>query len=151
MLFVSHDRYFLDQVADALFLFREDGVQYYPFGYSHYVTRRNAALGEDIAALIAAEDQALVAELHAVPRGERHRLRELGTEEAHLDWKLRLSREPMEEAAACYEHLYEQWLWAKQPDEELGRQLAMAEQRWSEACIAYYLIASEDPHLMEKA
>lgn len=37
MLFISHDRYFVSKVADALLLFEEDGVKYYPFGYEHYL------------------------------------------------------------------------------------------------------------------
>lgn len=37
MLFISHDRYFVSKIADALLLFEEDGVKYYPFNYEHYL------------------------------------------------------------------------------------------------------------------
>ena len=37
MLFVSHDRYFIKQVADAILVFEKDKVMYYPFGYDHYI------------------------------------------------------------------------------------------------------------------
>ena len=37
LLFVSHDRYFVSQVADALLVFEQDRVMYYPFGYRHYL------------------------------------------------------------------------------------------------------------------
>ena len=40
VLYVSHDRYFIRQVADALLIIEEDGVMYYPFGYEHYLERR---------------------------------------------------------------------------------------------------------------
>ena len=36
VLFVSHDRYFIQQVADSLLSFEEDGVHFYPFGYEQY-------------------------------------------------------------------------------------------------------------------
>lgn len=33
---VSHDRYFINKVADKLLVFKEDGVEFYPYGYSEY-------------------------------------------------------------------------------------------------------------------
>ena len=106
ILFVSHDRYFIRQVADAILIFDGQSVMYYPFGYEHYLERsRNAAQGESIAAQIRAEDQALVAGIRAVPKAERHRLQEIPTEEAYLDWKLRLVMEKLEPAAERYAQL----------------------------------------------
>lgn len=109
ILFVSHDRYFISQVADAILVLNGQSVMYYPFGYEHYIHKKRAAEGEDIAAMIQAEDQALVADLKAVPKAERHRLTEISTEEAYLDWKLRLAKEPLveakEEALALAEQL----------------------------------------------
>lgn len=43
MLFVSHDRYFIKQVADAILVFENDKVMYYPFGYDHYISRLKAS------------------------------------------------------------------------------------------------------------
>ena len=104
ILFVSHDRYFIRQVADAVLIFDGQSVMYYPFGYEHYLERsRKAAEGESIAAQVKAEDQALIAGMRAVPKAERHRLREIPTEEAYLDWKLRLVMEQVEPAAEAYE------------------------------------------------
>ena len=37
VLFVSHDRYFVKQVADALLIFEEDQVIYYPYSYEEYL------------------------------------------------------------------------------------------------------------------
>ena len=45
---------------------------------------------------------ALIEGMRAVPKAERHRLREIPTEEAYLDWKLRLVCEKMEPAGAYY-------------------------------------------------
>ncbi len=36
VLFVSHDRYFIREVADALLIFADDKVTYYPYGYEEY-------------------------------------------------------------------------------------------------------------------
>ena len=40
ILFVSHDRYFIRQVADAVMIFENQTVMYYPFGYEHYLERK---------------------------------------------------------------------------------------------------------------
>ncbi len=39
VLFVSHDRYFVQKIADTLLIFEKDGVNYYPFGYEEYAER----------------------------------------------------------------------------------------------------------------
>ena len=46
-----------------------------------------------MAARIKAEEQALIEGLKAVPRAERHRLREIPEEEAYDQWRLRLAAE----------------------------------------------------------
>ena len=114
ILFVSHDRYFIRQVADAILVFDGKSARYYPFGYEHYLEKSRKALGQSVAALIEAEDQALIAGIRAVPKGERHRLREIGTEEAYRDWRLRLAVEPMEEAKKRVGELWEKWLRQKE-------------------------------------
>ena len=40
ILFVSHDRYFIRQIADAVLIFENQAVMYYPFGYEHYLERK---------------------------------------------------------------------------------------------------------------
>ncbi len=37
VLFVSHDRYFIKEVADSLLIFEGGKVRYYPYGYEQYV------------------------------------------------------------------------------------------------------------------
>ena len=49
ILFVSHDRYFIKQIADALLVFEGDTVQFFPYGYDDYVEyrdRMNALISE---------------------------------------------------------------------------------------------------------
>ncbi len=101
LLFVSHDRYFIDQVAESVLILEDETVMYYPFGYSHYTERKSGGQA-DIAAQVKAEDQALIEGMRAVPRAERHRLREISEEEAYLDWKLRLIMEKLEPAEERY-------------------------------------------------
>lgn len=129
MLFVSHDRYFISQLADAILVFEVDRVMYYPFGYEHYLNHCRRDDGEDISALMEAENQALVAGLRAVPKPERHRLKEINTEEAYIDWRLRLAAEPVE---AAREEVDRQLLiW----DEE---KLEEAVDNWTYECLKWY-------------
>ena len=36
MIFVSHDRYLIRQVADRLLIFEEDGVRFFPYDFEEY-------------------------------------------------------------------------------------------------------------------
>lgn len=106
MLFVSHDRYFISQVAKEILIFEDQRALYYPFGYAHYLERaRQQREGESIAARVSAEDAALAAAIRAVPKAEHHRLRELPEQELYLDWALRLIAERMEPAGEEYGRL----------------------------------------------
>ncbi len=40
VLFVSHDRYFVQKIADSLLIFENGQANYYPFGYQKYIERR---------------------------------------------------------------------------------------------------------------
>ena len=108
MLFVSHDRYFIKQVADAILVFENDKVMYYPFGYDHYISRLKASQDGNLPALMQAKDAAMVETLAAVPKRERHETRQLSTDEAYLEWKLTLAAEPMMKAADEAEKVYEE-------------------------------------------
>ena len=111
MLFVSHDRYFIKQVADAILVFENDKVMYYPFGYDHYISRLKASKDGNLPALMQAKDAAMVEALAAVPKRERHETRQLSTEEAYLEWKLALAAEPVAKAAEEAEKVYERTSW----------------------------------------
>lgn len=106
ILFVSHDRYFISQVAESVLIFEEEGAFYYPFGYEHYLERLEKSQAEGdgtgVAGQMKAEDAALIAGMRAVPKAERHRLREFPTEELYLEWKLGLVMERLEPAKERY-------------------------------------------------
>lgn len=47
VIFVSHDRYFVNKVADRLIAFENDGAKFYPHGYAEYeIIERERALNE---------------------------------------------------------------------------------------------------------
>lgn len=157
ILFVSHDRYFLNRVAESILLFEEQSVFYYPFGYEHYIERsRVAETGEGAAARVKAEEQALIAGMRAVPKAERHRLKELSTEEAYMEWKLGLvleklipARERVGELSDRLEEIKmswmesedfwngQEWLEAHRYNEMLmERDMAMDE--WTRWCMEWF-------------
>ena len=110
IVFVSHDRYFLSKVAENLLIFEggKKNVSYYPFGYRHYLERRDRVLaGDDPALARDAENQRLLDELRAVPKGERHRIRELSTEDAILSWEFEQNHRAREKAEQYFRNLCE--------------------------------------------
>lgn len=171
ILFVSHDRYFIRQVADAILILDNHTVMYYPFGYEHYLERKKKQQsGESMTAQIRAEEQALIAGMRAVPKAERHRLREIPTEEASRDWQLRLAAEEMCLARSrleAYQHdletMLRQWqesepFWAGAPwprqreYETLAQTCQTAYQQWHETCLQWGdIIFNTPPHETDKS
>ena len=162
MLFVSHDRYFTQELADALLIFEGGEAFYYPFGYRHYLEHCvRLKQGEGLSARIRAEEQALLEGMRSVPRAERHRIKEIPEEEAYRDWQLRLAREEMEEAECRVQLLEKQreklmnsWLsseefWngcAAEPEELRHAEACCSEavEKWQETCVRWYDIWTED-------
>lgn len=143
MLFVSHDRYFIKQVADAILVFEKDRVMYYPFGYDHYISRLKASQDGNLPALMQAKDAAMVEALAAVPKRERHETRQLSTEEAYLEWKLALAAEPVAKAAEEAEKVYEELCEAESELNEenvdkLRQQYENAVDSWTNECTKWY-------------
>ncbi|WP_448753727.1 ATP-binding cassette domain-containing protein [Agathobacter sp.] len=143
MLFVSHDRYFIKQVADAILVFEKDKVMYYPFGYDHYISRLKASQDGNLPALMQAKDAAMVEALAAVPKRERHETRQLSTDEAYLEWKLTLAAEPMlkaaKEAGRAYEELCEAECELNEENvDKLRQQYENATDSWTNECTKWY-------------
>lgn len=143
MLFVSHDRYFIKQVADAILVFENDKVMYYPFGYDHYISRLKASKDGNLSALMQAKDAAMVEALAAVPKRERHETRQLSTEEAYLEWKLALAAEPVAKAAEEAEKVYEELCEAESELNEenvdkLRLQYEKVADSWTNECTKWY-------------
>lgn len=133
LLFVSHDRYFVSQVAESLLVINKDNVMYYPFGYEHYLERNKLEEGENLAAMIEARDLAMIEDLKAVPKPRHMQAKELSTNEAYADWKLRLAAEPLEKAKQELEKIYYDW-W-----EYFGNSaIEAAFDEWTRKCIEWY-------------
>ena len=68
ILFVSHDRFFVDRLADKVFVYEPDGsLRMYPGGYTYY---KEKAAEEQAALPAAAEKPAPAAEKAAAPRAK---------------------------------------------------------------------------------
>lgn len=52
LLFVSHDRYFIKQVASSVLVFEDDDVTLYPFGYEYYLEQAAKKATEEKATVI---------------------------------------------------------------------------------------------------
>lgn len=166
ILFVSHDRYFIRQVAESVLIFGEEGPMYYPFGYEHYLEKKRKAeeYGEELSGQMKAEDAALLEGMRAVPKAERHRLREISTEEAYADWKLRLVLEKLEPEAERYGQLekeyqgmVEEWRQSEgywnpvtEKTEFFGENLEQLRQErdaawecWHERCMEWFAVYEE--------
>ncbi|MCD8361815.1 MAG: ATP-binding cassette domain-containing protein [Lachnospiraceae bacterium] len=107
LLFVSHDRYFIREVAQSLLIFENQDVYYYPFDYEHYLAHCRKESGAELSAALRAEDQALLSGLKSVPKKERHESHPLTTEQAYEDWQLRLAEAPLGEIRAQLAELWE--------------------------------------------
>ena len=143
LLFVSHDRYFIRQVAESLLIFDDQSVFYYPFGYEHYLAHRNQGSGEELAASLRAEEQALLSGLQSVPMPERHRLREYSTEQSYEDWQLRLMTEPMEQTRMDLEQFWnardeiQEWTDPAYAEECLAQETILTD-AYTKCCLAWY-------------
>ena len=154
MLFISHDRYFVSKVADALLLFEEDGVKYYPFGYEHYLhmLKKKREGTQTLAEVVEAENTALVEGLFAVPSKERHQTARFSTEQSYTDWQLALAKEELEKYEIQLEKQQEEIESAEQTvtfeeyqsgnwkikKEELQKQFEKIEEEYQEQCLIWY-------------
>ena len=141
IIFVSHDRYFIRQVAESILIFENGQASYYPFGYDHYVERRNkVSKSGDVAALRMAEEQAMIADMRAVPEPEKHRLKEISTESAYIDWKLRLAGEKLEIARKPIETCCQKIDGATTQEDYIQAlvEYQTADEAWHKACLEWY-------------
>ena len=48
ILFVSHDRYFIKQIANRIIVMENGEATYYPFGYDEYIEKRNGNITKEV-------------------------------------------------------------------------------------------------------
>ncbi|MDD6213435.1 MAG: ABC-F family ATP-binding cassette domain-containing protein [Clostridiales bacterium] len=149
ILFVSHDRYFIRQVAESLLVLEKNGdILYYPFGYDHYCKRKNRGKsGENLTAVRAAEEEALISGLKAVPKAERQMGPVLSEEEEYRDWCLRLAEEQLFKEGEKRREAEEKWerarcqepYWVSESfQSEADGQYQNAQVKWEQACLSWY-------------
>ena len=154
ILFISHDRYFVSKIADALLLFEEDGVKYYSFGYEHYLhmLKKKREGTQTWAEVVEAENTALVEGLFAVPSKERHQTARFSTEQSYTDWQLALAKEELEKYEIQLEKQQEEIEFAEQTvtfeeyqsgnwkikKEELQKQFEKIAEEYQEQCLIWY-------------
>lgn len=143
ILFISHDRYFIREVADSLLIFGEEGVSYYPFGYDHYMEREKKREDNSYQGLspVQVENTLLIEALKAVPDRERHQTSRYSTDQSFTEWELDLALQAMTAARAdllANEEVgfnagtVEAWLAAREDDyQELYDQ-------WTRTCLDWY-------------
>ncbi len=112
VLFVSHDRYFVKQIADSLLVFEEDSVKYFPYGYEEYVERKNGTYAASVdqgiyEAREAAKKAALLAakktETENAPVQKGKESYELGKERSRLEKKVKRLEEKVTKLEALVE------------------------------------------------
>ncbi len=153
VLFVSHDRYFIKQIADSLLVFEDDEVKFLPYGYEEYLERKNgtyvASVDRDIFAAKDAQAKAAKAALEAaraaaapvaVQKGKESYA--LGKEVSRLEKKVKKAEEQvaaLEEAVEAkkaelllpeYASSYSKLSEISAQVEELEAQLLEAMEEW---------------------
>ena len=108
ILFITHDRYFLSQLADILLIFEKDRVTYYPYDYAHYIEAQQKEETRKLQGIHSMEEESLALQksLEAVPRKTRMQSARFSTEQSYVDWQLSLIGQELE-ARKC--HLEEVW------------------------------------------
>ena len=138
MLFVSHDRYLVSQVADALLVLEGGQVWYYPFGYRHYLEKKKTP--------VEAENQALISGLRNVPKGSRIPGGRVTQRELSLEWEADRFREQLdlaeEEILALQQKAdalqqEELRLFCEGEDRNLQEQIRKIRQKLDEALLIY--------------
>ena len=113
VLFVSHDRYFIKQIADSLLVFEDGEVSFLPYGYEEYMERKNgtyaAAVDRDIFAAKDAQAKAAKAAREAAKEAAPAQPQKgkesyaLGKEISRLEKKLKKTEEQISELEEAIE------------------------------------------------
>jgi len=103
VLFVSHDRYFIKQIADALLVFEDGKVTFLPYGYEEYMERKNGTYASSVdraiyASIEAQNNKVKESQLtEAAPVQKGKESYELGKERSRLEKKLKKVEEQISE------------------------------------------------------
>lgn len=145
ILFISHDRYFIKEVADALLIFEENKVTYYPFGYEHYLEslRKKREGKESGINAVEAENTLLLDQLKAVPESKRMQSARFSTEQSYTDWQLELAGEQLKKARFQLEKYLceldqEKYWFSDSYHEEWNQIYLQLEEEYKKSCLLWY-------------
>ena len=159
VIFVTHDRYLLNQLADSLLIFGKDGVVYYPHSYADYVEAKKKDTSRRSQGIhtIDEENEALRQSLQAVPEKKRMQSSGYSSEQAFWDWQLDLVTRELEDISRRYGLQSEKailYSWDPEGDtvrnyydmlevnpeelEERRKELKATEEKYTDCCIRWY-------------
>ena len=132
LVFVTHDRYFLKEVADQILVVGDGQAILYPMDYEHYRhCTAGAVPGEKVTDQVLRENARLLAEFEAVPKKESHE-RPVSEEELGTEWELDRLSEVLEQAADTMEETFWDPVYWGTGQEEAARDA------WTRACLSWY-------------
>ncbi len=148
VLFVSHDRYFIKQIADALLVFEEGMVRYLPYGYEEYLERKNGTYASSIdRAAYTGQDRERdtafnkedMSNENVVQRGKESYV--LGKERSRLEKKLKRTEEQITETEQAIQ---------EKKDEMMRPEYASSYAKLGEISLQIEKLESELLELMEE-
>lgn len=120
VLFVSHDRYFIKQIADSLLVFEDGEVKFLPYGYEEYMERKNGTYAASVdREIFAAKDAAARAakaameaagKVEPAPPQKGKESYALGKEISRLEKKLKKTEEQIASLEETIKHKKEEIL-----------------------------------------
>lgn len=155
ILFVTHDRYCLKQLADSLLIFEDDQVTYYPHDYAHYLESKRKTLENSRKGIHGVEEENLLLQqsFEAVPQKTRMQAARFNTEQSYSDWQLELASKEMVSQNRIYEMLqsdfptdhlglfdvyYEEYGFNQTDYERKKAELQKCEENWTESLLVWY-------------
>ncbi len=135
ILFISHDRYFLKEVATSLLIFEEGKVIYYPYGYQRYMEVKEKEASRKLQGIHSMEEENAVflQSFEEVPERKRIQSARFNEEQSYTDWQLDLIGQELEKKAAALGAFYEQLPEKDRNLLEIYRsEYEISEEEWSE-------------------
>lgn len=130
VLFVSHDRYFVKEVADSLLVFEKGKTVFYPYGYEQYLE----SLQDEEQRMKAAKEKEASGPYVTALKPLKESGRNAGKEEAKLRRRVEKLETMIEDKESCIARIREEFLSPQvQSDYEKLTQLTQEQQREEEA------------------
>lgn len=145
ILFITHDRYFLKEVASSLLIFEENETKAYSFPYTQYLEMIQKKKDDFRKGLITIDEQnaALVEAFEAVPEKKRFQSARYSTDQSYTDWQLSLASQEIERIDRKLYELaqkeYDEEIWVN-PDAyyQWKNQMGQAQDEYTLSAVRWY-------------